>query len=198
MKIFGIGVGRIFVTGLLTLLPAVVTVYFLVWLVRFAEGLFGKPLQRYLPESYHAGMGILAAVALVFVVGALMHAYVFRRIFRRLERGFLGLPLVRSIYTAMRDLLGLFAQDENRPALQVVSVTLPGSGWKLLGFITRSEFGDLPRGVGGEGEVAVYLPMSYQVGGYTVMLPRTQVVPLEMSREDALRFILTGGLKSPA
>ena len=66
----------------------------------------------------------------------------------------------------------------------------------MLGGLTRNDFSDLPPGVGFEGEVAVYLPMSYQVGGYTVMVPRASINPVQMSREEAMRFVLTAGLKT--
>ena len=188
--------GRIFVTGLLTLIPAVATLYLLVWLIGGIDRMFGKPLRWLMPdEDYLAGMGIIAAVALVFGVGLLMHGVLFRKIFRRVERAMLSVPLVRSIYGAMKDLLGLFGQHKD-PALQVVSLTMPGTGWRVLGFVTRSDFADLPPGVGTPAEVAVYLPMSYQVGGYTVIVPREAIKPVEMSREDAMKFILTAGLKT--
>jgi uncharacterized membrane protein len=67
---------------------------------------------------------------------------------------------------------------------------------RAMGFVTRSEFDDLPAGVGRKGEIAVYLPMSYQIGGYTLFLPREQAEPVEMSREAAMKFILTAGLKA--
>lgn len=189
--------GRIFLTGLLTLIPAVATIYLMVWLFGAVDRLFGKPLRWLMPdETYLAGMGIVVAVAVVFGVGVLMHGVLFRQIFRRAEAALLALPLVRSIYSAVKDLIGLFGSDG--PAMQVVSVTLPGSSWRLLGFVTRAEFGDLPPGIGGAAEVAVYLPMSYQVGGYTVILPRDAVRPVEMTREDAMKFILTAGLKTDA
>jgi uncharacterized membrane protein len=168
-----------------------------VWLFGAIDRLFGKPLRWLMPdETYLAGMGIVVAVAVVFGVGVLMHGVLFRQIFRRAEAALLALPLVRSVYGAVKDLIGLFGSDG--PAMQVVSVTLPGSSWRLLGFVTRAEFGDLPAGIGGPAEVAVYLPMSYQVGGYTVILPREAVRPVEMSREDAMKFILTAGLKTDA
>jgi uncharacterized membrane protein len=109
----------------------------------------------------------------------------------------LEIPLVRSVYSAMRDLLGMFAGHEES-AMQVVAVSLPGN-MRLLGFITRTDFADLP-GIAGADEVAVYLPMSYQLGGYTLFVPKSAVTPVEMSREDAMKFILTAGLKnaSPA
>ena len=122
-------------------------------------------------EAYLAGMGIIVAVALVFGVGVLMHGVLFRKLFRRVERAMLSVPLVRSIYGAVKDMIGLFG-DAKDPALQVVSLTLPGERLAVLGFVTRSDFADLPPGVGTPAEVAVYLPMSYGIGGYTVIVPR--------------------------
>jgi uncharacterized membrane protein len=188
-------VGRIFLTGLLTVLPVVATIYFMVWLIGIAERVFGRPLQWLVPEGYQTGMGIAIAAAIVFGVGVLMREYFFHRMFRTLERVLLGVPLVRSIYGALRDLLGLFASDKG-PALEVVALALPGTPFRVLGFVTRKDFADLPPGVAAEGEVAVYLPMSYQIGGYTVFVPRAMLQPVAMSREDAMKFILTGGLKS--
>lgn len=188
-------VGRIFLTGLLTLIPAVATIYLMVWLFGAIDRLFGKPLRLLMPdETYLAGTGIVVAIAIAFGVGLLMHGVLFRRLFRRAEAALLSVPLVRSIYGAVKDLIGLFGSDG--PSMQVVQVTFPGTNWKLLGFVTRAEFNDVPQGVGAAGEVAVYLPMSYQVGGYTVILPRESVRPVDMSREDAMKFILTAGLKT--
>jgi uncharacterized membrane protein len=124
-----------------------------------------------------------------------MHGVLFRQLFRKAEQAMLAMPLVRSIYGALKDLLGLFGQHKDS-ALQVVAVTFPGTSWKLLGFVTRQEFTDLPEGVGTPAEVAVYFPMSYQVGGYTLIVPRESVRPVAMSREDAMKFILTAGLKT--
>jgi uncharacterized membrane protein len=188
--------GRIFLTGLLTLIPAVATIYFMVWLIGAVDRIFGKPLRWLLPhETYVAGTGIVLAVAIVFGVGVLMHGVLFRQLFRKAEQAMLAMPLVRSIYGALKDLLGLFGQHKDS-ALQVVAVTFPGTSWKLLGFVTRQEFTDIAEGVGTPAEVAVYFPMSYQVGGYTVIVPRESVRPVAMSREDAMKFILTAGLKT--
>jgi uncharacterized membrane protein len=157
--------------------------------------MFGKPLRWLMPdETYLTGTGIVVAIAVVFGVGLLMHGVLFRRLFRKAEETMLAVPLVRSIYSAVKDLIGLFRKEG--PAMQVVSVTLPGTSWKLLGFVTRTEFTDLPEGIGSASEIAVYLPMSYQVGGYTVILPRDAVRAVDMSREDAMKFILTAGLKT--
>lgn len=189
--------GRIFLTGLLTLIPAVATIYLMVWLFGAIDRMFGKPLRWLMPdETYLAGTGIVVAIAVIFGVGVLMHGVLFRRLWLKAEEAMLAVPLVRSIYSAVKDLIGLFRNEG--PAMQVVSVTFPGTNWKVLGFVTRTEFTDLPQGIGAPSEIAVYLPMSYQVGGYTVILPRDAVRPVEMSREEAMKFILTAGLKTGA
>lgn len=187
---------RIFVTGLLTVLPLLLTGYLVVWLVTVLERVFSKPLKQLMPDVA-PGLGLLIAIGVIFLIGLLMRAYVFRRVFRQFEKLLLEIPLVRSIYGALRDLLGLFAKHKE-PALQVVAVTMPGGHWRVMGFVTRTEFADVPDQLAREGDVAVYLPMSYQIGGYTIFVPREAITPLEMTREDAMKFILTAGLKAEA
>ncbi|KPK31628.1 MAG: hypothetical protein AMJ66_08320 [Betaproteobacteria bacterium SG8_40] len=189
--------GRIFLTGVLTVLPVLATVYLLIWLFTTAESFLGKPLQWLIPEGfYRAGMGLVVGMAVIFAVGILMRAYIVRRLFQFTEKLLLQLPLIKTIYAALRDFFGLFAGQDDQVALQVVTVRLPGSDMRLMGFVTRDHFSDLPDGVAKEGEVAVYLPMSYQIGGYTVFMPRSQITPIAMSREQAMRFVLTAGLRA--
>ena len=190
-------IGKIFFTGLLTVVPVVATVYLVIWVVSGIEGFLGRQLKLLIPdELYHAGMGLLFAVVLIFGVGLLMRALVFRQIIRLGESALLGIPVVKIVYKSLKDFFGLFSGDQTGELLQVVSVKLPGSPMSLLGFITRSDFSDLPQGVANPGDVAVYLPMSYQIGGFTVMLPRSSVMPVTMARDEAMRFVLTAGLKA--
>ena len=189
--------GRIFLTGVLTVLPVLATAYLLFWLFNAAESFLGKPLQYLIPDdSYRVGMGLAVGVLVIFAVGVLMRAYMVRRLFALTEKVLLQVPLIKTIYGALRDFFALFAGHEDEVALQVVTVHVPGSDMRLMGFVTRDHFSDLPEGVAGEGDVAVYLPMSYQLGGYTVFMPRSQITPIAMSREDAMRFVLTAGLKA--
>jgi uncharacterized membrane protein len=189
--------GRIFLTGVLTVLPVLATAYLLIWLFTTAESFLGKPLRWLIPDDYYrGGMGLLVGIVVIFVVGVLMRAYIVRRVFEFSERILLEIPLIKTIYAALRDFFGMFAGQSDSDALQVVMVTLPGSSLRLMGFVTRDEFSDLPEGIAEPGEVAVYLPMSYQIGGFTVFMPRTQISPVQMPREQAMRFVLTAGLKS--
>ena len=192
-------IGKIFITGLFTVLPVFATAYLIVWFFAGAERFIGAQVRWLIPDEYYLyGMGIAVALAVVFLVGLLMHAWLFREIVGRAERVLLKIPLLRSIYAALRDLLGLFARHGDELPMQVVSVELPGSGMRLLGFVTRTDFSDLPEGVGRDGEVAVYLPMSYTIGGYTVFLPRESATPVDMSREEAMKFVVTAGIRSSA
>ncbi len=189
--------GRIFLTGILTVVPILATVYLLIWLFTTAESFLGRPLRWLISDVYYySGMGLLVGIVVIFVVGVLMRAYIVRRIFAFSERILLEIPLIKTIYAALRDFFGMFAGQNDQTVLQVVTVTLPGSNMRLMGFVTRDEFTDVPQGIAGQGEVAVYLPMSYQIGGYTVFMPRSQLSPIQMSREQAMRFILTAGLRS--
>jgi uncharacterized membrane protein len=192
-------IGRIFLTGVFTILPILATIYLVVWLFAALERFLGKQLLLLLPDEYYrAGMGLLAALVLIFLIGLLMRAWLFRQLIKLGESLLLKIPLIKVVFRSLKDLFGLFSDEKSSEALQVVSVQLPGTDMRLLGFLTRSDFSDMPKGVGNEDEVAVYLPMSYQVGGYTVMMPRNRVTPVPMSREEAMRFVLTAGLKTEA
>jgi len=190
-------IGKIFVTGLLTVLPVLATVYLILWLIEATEQLFGAQVRQLIPDPYYVtGMGIALIGLAIFLVGLLMRAWLFRALAGRTEGLLLAIPLVRSIYAALRDLLGLIVERDEEARMQVVSVEPPGSGLRLIGFVTRGDFSGLPEGLAGDDEVAVYLPMSYMVGGYTVFLPRQAVTPLAWSREEAMKFILIAGIQA--
>lgn len=192
-------IGKIFVTGLFAVLPVLGTVYLFVWLFAGAERLVGAQMRRLIHDDYYfSGLGLAIFVVIVFLIGVMLRAWLFREIVARAERVLLEIPLVRSIYAALRDLLGLFARHGEELHMQVVSVELPGTSMRMLGFVTRTDFSDLPEGIGRDGEVAVYLPMSYMIGGYTVFLPRKLVTPVAMSREEAMKFVVIAGIRSGA
>lgn len=190
-------IGRIFVTGLLTLLPILATVYLVSWSFAAAERLVGAEVRRLLPDAYYVtGMGLAVVCLVIFMVGLLMHTRPMRQLTGRAERVLLAIPVVRSIYAALRDFTALVVASGGEATMQVVTVELPGFDMRLLGFVARSDLADLPEGIGRADEIAVYLPMSYMIGGYTVFLPRRAVTPVAMSREEAMKFALTAGIRS--
>ncbi len=201
---------RIFFHGLIALLPIIITVYLLFLLAWWAEdtmrGIITIVLPNPDPEQldpgeqlpafrYYPGMGLALAVILIFGFGLLLNAYLVKRLYIWSEATMQRIPIIKSIYGATKDFLGYFSSVRRQEMSQVVMVTLPNSESKLLGLVTRESFEDMPDGLGGEDHIAVYLPMSYQIGGYMLILPRAHVQPIDMSIEDCLRFVVTAGIR---
>ena len=188
-------VTRMFLKGLAAVLPITVTLYVLYWLGSTAESLLGRGLKMLIPGSlYWPGMGVAAGLVLVFVIGVLMKAWLFRKVFRWGERLVERIPLVKALYGSVRDLMGFFSGSDKKAMRKAVMVTAGNPSLRLIGFITREDFSDLPAGIGDDDTVAVYLPMSYQIGGFTTMVPRSAVQPIDMSVEQAMRFAVTAGM----
>ena len=179
-------------SGFITLLPVVLTVYLLYWLGVSSETVMGNALRYILPENtYFPGLGMIAGVTVVFIVGLMMNAYLVRKLFSFGEALLYRLPLIKSIYRAFRDFFDFF--KPNKEGLgQVVAVTI--NGMELVGFVTQEDPQRLPPSFRDRDSVLVYLPMSYMVGGYTLLVPRSDLRPLQMTRDEAMRFVLTAGI----
>lgn len=187
-------IARTFLSGLAVVLPIVITIAVVLWVVNTAESLLGAVVRPLLPEgSYPRGLGLVAAIGLIFAIGVLMEAVYFRRLMGWFEEGLNRIPLVKTVYGAVRDLMSLFSKSGSRKFSKVVLVKLPGTEASLIGFVTIEDFAGLPVAPGA-GQVAVYMPMSYTIGGYTVFVPRDWLTPLDMSLEDAMRFVVTAGM----
>jgi len=187
-------IGRTLLKGLLTILPIGLTLYFVYWLGATAESLLSGPLKVLLPQDvYRPGMGLVAGFLLLITVGLLVNAYIVRRLIGFGEALLLRVPLVKTVFAALRDLTGLMRVGEAGGELQRVVLVDFGPG-RVIGFVTQ-ENATLP-GVGTDQSlVAVYLPMSYQIGGYTLYVPRERLEPTDLSVEAAMRIVLTGGLQ---
>jgi uncharacterized membrane protein len=181
---------RTFFTGLVTVLPIILTIAVILWVVRTIEGL----LSIFIPHTaYFPGFGLVAALVLVFLVGVLMEAVLFQRLMGWFDDLLKHVPLVKTIYGAMRDLMGMFGRGGKPGFSKVVRIRWPNSEMETLGFVTIEDFTNLPLGVGPD-KVAVYMPMSYQIGGFTAFLPRSVLTPVDMTLEEAMRFIVTAGM----
>ncbi|MEX0615947.1 MAG: DUF502 domain-containing protein [Methylophaga sp.] len=189
---------KTFLKGLATLLPVGLTLYLIYWLAVTAEKGLSPILKTVMPEHlYWPGMGLLAAIALIFAMGIAVNAWLVQRLFALGESMLDRIPLVKSIHGALRDFMHFFSRDRQRDNLNhAVAVSI--GGVQLIGFQVRDDLHNLLDGneTDPSDKVAVYLPMSYQIGGYTVLVPRSQVQPLKMGNEDAMRWILTAGLST--
>jgi len=183
-----------FLRGLGVVLPIALTIYLVVWAARAAETLL-KPLALLIiPETaYVPGSGVVLGIMLVYLAGLLVQIFVIRWLVRLGQRILERTPLVKSIYNALNDFVAYVARRPAEDASRVVSVRFDNDV-SLIGFITDPD----PKRLVAEGDpddrVAVYLPMSYQVGGYTLLLPRERLRPLNLGVEDAMRLVLTAGV----
>ena len=185
-------ISKILITGFITLLPVVLTIYLIYWLAVSSEQVMGNALKFLLPNAvYFPGMGMIAGLVVVFIVGLMMNAYMVRQLFALGEQLLYRLPLIKTVYRAFRDFFNFFSPKKEQFG-QVVAVSV--NGMELVGFVTQENPQRLPESFRDRDSVLVYLPMSYMVGGYTVLIPRSDLRPLKMSMEEAMRFVLTAGI----
>ena len=182
-----------FLRGLGVLVPLVFTLWILYWLARWAEQLLRPVFNIVLPaDLYLPGLGIMVGVVLVYAVGILVQLFVVRRVWQGVERLFERIPLVKSVYSAISDFFEFFTRSASAEAQAVVSVAID-SGVSLIGFVTDSAPDAV--GISGDDRIAVYLPLSYQIGGYTLLVAKSRVTPLDIGVEQAMRLVLTAAIQ---
>jgi len=187
----------LFLQGLTAILPIALTLYAAYWLAVKAESVLGGAITRLITEDYYKpGMGVLAGFLLTLAVGILLRIWLFRVVFRLGEKILEKIPLVRSLYGSIRDLTSFFDKSQKKKFDTVVMVTVGDADTELMGLVTRDTFTDMPAGIGNDQTVAIYLPMSYQMGGFTIMVPKSKIRAVDMSVEDALQFVLTAGVSA--
>lgn len=185
---------NVFLTGLAVVLPIVVTAWILWWIGVTFEKSLGNVYVFLISERYYfPGLGILLGFALIFGVGLLAKAWLFRSLFDWWDGLLNRIPLVKTVYGATQDFMGFISGGKEEKFDRVVMVAFDAPAMKLMGFVTREDFSQFP-GLTDSDEVAVFFPMSYQIGGYTLFLPKSRLRRLEMRAEEAMRLVLTAGL----
>ncbi len=188
---------RLFLKGLATIIPIALTLLIVLWLAGLAEDGVGFLIKLVLPDAWYVtGMGLVAGIALVIAIGLLSQVWLFRKLID-LGEGILDrMPLVKSVFRATKDFVDYFSSEDGQRFGQAVVVRHPGLGVGMMGFVTREDFSELP--FGEDGEVAVYLPMSYQIAGFTVFVPRGWLEPIDLPFEDSVRLVLTATMSRGA
>ncbi len=190
-------IGKLALSGLVTVLPVAITLYIGWWLGSGAETILGGILRRAVPDRlYIPGAGLVLAFALLVAVGLIMRAVVARKIGAYFRTLMDRVPLVKTIYGSVSDLLSLFTRQGPERVDQVVLVKIAASPVRMLGLVTRHEVPEIDPGEEGDPVAVVYVPMSYGLGGYSVLARRSSLTPVSMSVEQALRFAVTAGAPS--
>src|SRR5918994_1605590 len=181
---------RSFLAGLVVTVPLLITVVTLVWMFRLIDGV-ARPLSVYLLGREVPGLGVLITAAFILVVGAVATNVIGRRILQRGERWLLNVPLFKTVYAPVKQLVAAFSPDSASGFKKVVIIDDARRGM-VLGFLTR-EF-TMDRGQGPEAMVAVYVPTNHLYLGDVFVYPRGQALYPDLSVEEGIRIFLTGGM----
>lgn len=181
------------ITGLKVTIPALLTFLILYWGVVTIESVFSSLLKPFIPASfYFPGLGAIVGLGLIFAVGFTINAWLVKKVYDLFERVMNRIPIVNSIYTAFQDFMDMLDTKNKEYGSPVM---LEFQGVKVLGLVTRRTFEDLNfPGLAAEKQIAVYVPMSYQLGGFTIFVSPESATPLNIAVPDAMKFILTAGL----
>lgn len=181
--------------GLLLLIPLVVTVMFLIWLSGYIEAVLKPAVLWALPDDirYVPGMALGLFLLLAFVLGVATRNVLMRKVGEVLEGWVERMPVIGRIYPVVRQLTDLLGgTDRTAAGSRVVLVDVPDVEGQVFGIVLQSG-GNGPAWLPPESDL-VYLPMSYMVGGYALVLPRTRLTTVDMRPGEALQMIVMGGM----
>lgn len=183
-----------FLKGLAAVLPVALTIYLVWWLGVNAEAILGGWLRAVLPaEWYWPGLGLIVSFLIVLSVGLLVEGYVVRRLIRVGEDLLARIPIVKSIFAALKDFARFLPGDDKRRDLKRVVLWRIGNA-SAIGFVTEERVHPRLFPEPQPDIVAVYFPMSYQIGGYTLYLPKSELEETQLSVEEGMRLVLIGGV----
>lgn len=185
-------ISKTLLTGFFALLPIILTIYLLYWMAVSSEQVMGSALRWLLPNAiYFPGLGMIAGLIVVFLVGLMLKTIFIRQLFAFGEKIIYQLPLIKTVYRAIHDLFDFFSPGKDEYG-QVVMVNI--NGMEAIGFITQDDPSRLPEAFRKSECELVYIPMSYMIGGFTLLVPRKNITPCNMSVDKAMRFVLTAGI----
>ena len=172
---------RYFLEGLLFLIPVGVTLYVLYFFFSRVDHIFRFRIP---------GMGFLVTIGIVTVIGFLVSTFLARGLVAVIDRLFTRMPLVKIIYSSIKDLINAFVGEKKRFSQPVLVALTPGGSVKIMGFVTRGSM----ETIGIAEYVAVYIPQSYNFAGNVIVVPRDQLTPLAAESASVMTFIVSGGV----
>ena len=191
---------RYFLAGLLVFLPVVITLWFLGWVIGLMDGLLDVLPARLHPNSYLPfaipGLGAAFTIGLILFLGVLTRGVATRRFLAAWDRIFVQIPVFRGVYTAVQKLVQTFL-GQSQTNRQVVMIEYPRKGIYAVGFAMGRAWHELEK----KNEaplVNVFVPTTPNpTSGFYLLVPANEVAPLNMSMEEALKLITSGGLITP-
>lgn len=190
------------ITGLLVLVPLVITI----WVLKSLIGIMDQSLLL-LPEKWHPhtlfgmdipGFGVIVTFAIVFLTGIIATNFFGMQIIMLWEKILQRLPVVKSIYSSVKQVSDTLFSDSGNAFRKAVLVQFPREGAWTIAFLTGTPGGDVVHHLDGD-YVSVFVPTTPNpTGGYFLMMPKSDVIELEMSVDEALKYIISMGVVAPA
>jgi uncharacterized membrane protein len=181
---------RSFIAGFFVTVPLFISVAAVLWLFRLVDGFVGPYYVKYLGREV-PGVGLLTTALAILLVGAIATNVVGKRLLQQAEALLLRVPLFRSIYAPVKQLVVAFSPDNEYGFKRVVLIEDASKGF-ALGFLTK-EF-TVDRGQGPEALLAVYVPTNHLYLGDIVICPRDRAAYPDITVEQGIRVFLTGGM----
>ena len=187
---------RYLLTGLIVLLPVVLTAYVLIAIFRFSDGILGRFIEG-LIGFYIPGIGFVLSLVIVLFTGFLTTVLLGKRIFIVIENMFLKFPLVRQIYPSAKQIINFLFSKDKLQFKKVVLIEYPRKGIWSLGFITNETVQEIKTKTG-QDLLNVFIPSSPgPITGYIMFVPKKDIIFLDMTIEDALKLIISDGVVNP-
>jgi uncharacterized membrane protein len=184
---------RTFLTGFFVTVPLFISVAALIWLFQLVDSVSEPLSDRMLGRSV-PGLGVLLTTAIILVVGVVATNVIGKRVLQRTEYYLLQVPVFKTIYAPVKQLIVAFSPDNDAGFKKVVVIEDPARGM-ILGFLTK-EF-TIERGRGPEPVIAVYVPTNHLYLGDVFVYPRERAIFPNVSVEEGIRIFLTGGMALP-
>ena len=181
---------RSLIAGFFVTVPLIVSVVALVWMFQWIDGLMGPHLVRWLGQEV-PGLGLLATIAGMLIVGAFATNVLGRRLVERAEKYLMRVPIFKTVYAPVKQLMLAFSPDNEYGFKKVVIVEDLERGF-VLGFLTK-EF-DLDRGLGAERLMAIYVPTNHLYLGDIRIYPSRLARFPNITVQEGIRIFLTGGM----
>ncbi len=191
---------KYFFSGLLAFLPLALSVYLFVWVMNFADGLLGKyidPLMKKYLGFYIPGLGLILGILLIVLIGFLVTRYFGMKIQQTVEKIFLRLPFFKQVYPAVKEIADFFFSRGRLKFKTVVLVEYPRKGIYSFGFLTNENSKRI-NDILHDDMCTVFIPSAPgPVTGFIVVVPKKEIVFTDITVEEAVRFIMSGGVVNP-
>jgi uncharacterized membrane protein len=188
---------RYFLRGLLIVVPLAVTVWILSTVFFWLDGLLDEPLGGdlywdvpYTDIELRHGVGVLALFAAITTIGLLTSSVIVRYLVRKIDDVFTHLPIVKLIYSAIKDMIEAFVSEKKKFDKPVLLSFTENPEVEVIGFVTRDSLAEFGR----PDQVAVYVPQSYNFAANLILVPTERVTPIDLPAAEVMTFVVSGGV----